>query len=36
MHLFPSDVEAAEQPSANDDTLYWYIQTETVSMLYHA
>ena len=31
-----SDAETAEQPSADDDPLQSYIQTETVSLLYHS
>lgn len=31
-----SDAEPGEPPSANDDRIQWYIQTETVSLLYHS
>ena len=31
-----SDTETGEPPSANDDRMQWYIQTETVSLLYHS
>ncbi len=31
-----SDAETSEPPSANDDPLQWYIQTETVSLLHHS
>ncbi|MCE2530334.1 MAG: hypothetical protein J4G11_10800 [Acidimicrobiia bacterium] len=31
-----SDTEASKPPSANDDPLQWYIQTETVSLLHHS
>ena len=31
-----SDLETGEPPSANDDRMQWYIQTETVSLLYHS
>ena len=30
------DAEVVEPPSANDDAFQWYIQTETVSLLYHS
>ena len=31
-----SDAEPGEPPSADDDRIQWYIQTETVSLLYHS